>query len=210
VKNIYIILSAFIVVCVGYFLFYPYHSAQIAVEHSFVIDNDFDDTRKILVRTDAAKRLIEAFGVEVLEEKWDNVTFGVDKFRPIEWDINLHGRLKVRVKEEYFDEILLLQQDSHVERDLVVSKISLIEDAGLIKGYQNHIKFCRDGDKTKVCIRLYTKVGRRIPNLPYLREKIQNELEKASEETLKESEEAIRKLIKERSGKKLLLQFPFE
>jgi hypothetical protein len=209
-KKLAILFISFFACLAGYFLLYPHHTAEIAVERSFVLENNFDDTRKILVRTDASKRLIEAFGAEILEEKWNNVTFGVERFRPIKWDIILDGRLKVKIRQDYINEILLLNQKSQVEPDQVTSKLSLIEEAGLIQGYENHIKFYRCDEGTKVQIRMFIKIGRRIPNWPPLKSRIQATLEEEAHKTLENSEEAIRKLIKERSGKKLLLQFPFE
>jgi hypothetical protein len=209
-KPAIILALVFMVFCIGYYLFYPYYTTHIAVEKTFVIDHNIEEVRKVLVRTDVGKQLAETLGAKILEAKWDKVTLGIGELtRPGKtWDLTAHGELKVRIDNKYVKDPLLLCQKSYVKPNLVISKISLVKTVGPLTGYENNFKFSEYGDKTKVQVQLYTKIGRRIPNIPGLRDIIYERLENQSKERLDQSEKELRRLIKKNIGKALLLQLP--
>lgn len=96
-------------------------------DHQFTVDEPMRRVRKILVRTNAVKKIIAMADAELLDQEWLKMNFEIDK--PLlkrDWNIDGDGELSVRFDDAYLGshDITLLQSVDispvrlHVTNDL--------------------------------------------------------------------------------------------
>jgi hypothetical protein len=176
-----------------------YPSRQTA-RRSFVIDQDFTDVRKILVRTDSSKQIVTmGGGSEYIDQEWTAVGGQLDALQLLaDWKLELHGTLHVRTKDDYIGEhVIGLQQDVEITPDYLHSETHLNEPAERLKEYDMKTYFDRDPEtgKAKVSLELTQVI---LTDAPWFAHGIADRRVKASaERTLSNQETAIRKLIAE-------------
>jgi hypothetical protein len=176
-----------------------YPSRQTA-RRSFVIDHDFTDVRKILVRNDSAKQIVTmGGGSEYIDQEWTAVGGQLDALQLLaDWKLQLHGMLHVRTKDDYIGEqIIGLQQDVQITPDYLHSETRLSEPAKRLKGYDMKTYFDRDPEtgKAKISLELTQVI---LTDAPWFAHGIADRrVRESAERTLANQESAIRKLIAE-------------
>lgn len=208
--------GALIAVCLlalalsAYLLPRDYATTQ-TLDKSFGIDLDFTTVRKILVRTDALKRIITMTGEsEFIDQKWTAVGGGFDSLNPLDldWKIELHGTLKVRTLDPYVGQNeITLAQEVKIDRDQLHSDIELTKGSERLLDYQMTVWFFRDQEtgKTRVQQRLSQEI---LTDCPWFAHGIADRRVRASvERALRNQERAIRTVIEEnRNGLSLRLK----
>jgi hypothetical protein len=190
------------------FLLPRQYASQQAIERSFTVDVDFSTVRKILVRTDALKRIITMTGdSEFLEQKWSAVGGGLESLnlRDPKWRLDLHGNLKVRTLDPYVGQHeILLKQDVKIEPDQLDSAVDLAEGSPRLLDYEMTTRFVRDETgKTRVEQRLMEKI---LTDAPWFAHPIADARVRASvERSLANQERAIRQVIDENRNQRWLL-----
>ena len=179
-----------------------YPSRQTA-RRSFVIDHDFTDVRKILVRNNATKQIVTMGGdSEYIDDDMESV--GLESGRPLDqllnpdWQLHVNGTLRVRTKDEYVGQhTIALAQDIEITSDYLHSQTHLKEPSGRLKEYDMKTHFDRapETGKAKVTLELTQMI---LTDAPWFAHGIADRRVKASaERTLANQEEAIRKLIED-------------
>jgi hypothetical protein len=185
------------------------YASEQAVEVSFTVDQDFTTVRKILVRTDALKRIITMTGEsELLDQNWSALGGGLDSLNPLDlkWRLELHGTLKVRTLDEYVGRNdVTLRQEVKIDPDQLHSEVELTEGSKRLLDYQMTTWFMRDaaGNKTRVVQRLKQEI---LTDAPWFAHAIADRRVRASaERALTKQQRAIRKVIEDNLGKRWLL-----
>lgn len=179
-----------------------YPSRQTATR-TFLLEEDFTDVRKILVRNDSAKQIVTMGGGSTfVDQKWSAV--GLDSSRLLEelvnpdWRLELHGTLHVRTTDEYIGEhVIALKQDVEITPDFLHSETHLEEPAERLRQYDMKTYFDRDGatGKSRVSLELTQEI---LTDAPFWAHPIADRRVRQSvERTLENQETAIRKLIAE-------------
>jgi hypothetical protein len=174
-----------------------YPSRQTA-RRSFVIEQDFTDVRKILVRNDSAKQIVTmGGGSEYIDQEWTAVGGQLDAIQLLaDWKLELHGTLHVRTKDDYIGEHkIALSQDVKIEPDFLHSETHLKEPAERLKQYDMKTHFDRDKEtgKAKVTLELTQEI---LTHAPWFAHGIADRrVRESAERTLANQEAAIRQLI---------------
>jgi hypothetical protein len=167
---------------------------------TFVLDHNFTDVRKILVRNDSAKQIVTmGGGSEYVDQEWSAVGGQLDAIQLLaDWKLELHGTLHVRTKDEYIGEhVIGLRQDVEITPDYLHSTTHLNEPAERLQAYDMKTMFDRDQqtDKAKVTLELTQEI---LTDAPWFAHGIADRRVKQSvDKTLANQEAAIRKLIAE-------------
>jgi hypothetical protein len=176
-----------------------YPSRQTA-RRSFIIDQNFTDVRKILVRNDSAKQIVAmGGGSEFIDQEWSAVGGELDALELLsDWRLELHGTLRVRTKDEYIGEhVIALAQDVEITPDFLRSEVHLKEPAERLKEYDMETHFERDGRTGKARINL-EMTQQILTDAPWWAHAIADRrVRQSAERTLANQETAIRKLIAE-------------
>lgn len=187
-----------------------YATEQI-VERSFTIDLDFSTVRKILVRTDAAKRIITMTGdSEFVEQKWTALGGGLDLANLLDpkWRLDLRGDLTLRTLDDYIGKNeIKLSQDVKIDSDQLHSEVALKEGSPRLLDYGMTTWFVREASDgtTRVVQRLKQQI---LTDAPWFAHWVADRhVRKSAERSLVNQEQAIRKVIDDnRDNRRLLLQ----
>jgi hypothetical protein len=199
---------------VGGLIFRGEYETQQTATRTFTIDQDFTKVRKILVRFDGAKKLVEMGGDTYLEQKWSDVDakLGAENLLNPDWHLELDGVLKVQTHDAYVgDQDLDLTQKVVITVDMLHSDVKMKEPAGRLHNYALITNFDRQEPEsakppetggavelatagtTKVELKLTEKI---LTDPPWFAHGIADRRVKASvEKRLEHQEEAIRKFI---------------
>jgi hypothetical protein len=185
------------------------YTTEQVVERSFTIDLDFSTVRKILVRTDAAKRIITMTGdSEFVEQSWTALGGGLDLTRLLDpkWKLDLHGDLKLRTLDEYIGRgEIKLSQDVKIDADQLHSDVALTEGSQRLLDYGMTTWFVRESSDgtTRVMQRLKQKI---VTDAPWFATWVADlRVRQSAERSLENQEQAIRRVIEENRDKRWLL-----
>lgn len=148
-----------------------------AVERTFVINHDFTKVRKIMVRTNAAQKIITMGGTsEFVDQKWsggsiatESDNFGEALLKGIlsadpDWQLNLEGNLKVRTLDDYVgQEVVTLRQNVQISPDFIDSRTRLVEGSERLVDYAMTTRLEREEDHTKVTLELMQEIKTHAP-----------------------------------------------
>ncbi len=191
-------------------------------QRSFVIEEDFTKVRKIMVRTNAAKEIVTmGGGSEFVEQQWDDgsaIAAGEDVGKKLlrnllsgdpDWQLQLHGTLKVRTLDPYISNNengkneVTLEQDVEIVPDHLQSDTKLVEGSGRLLDYAMTTRLEREDDHTRVTLKLTQEIN---TDAPWFAHGIADRRVRASaERTLANQEDAMRRLIEENREKNWLL-----
>jgi len=187
------------------------------VTRSFVLDENFTQIRKILVRSNATQSIATMGGdSELIEQTWRNAdvaaegdTFGKKILQSIfsgepRWNLKMSGILKIRTLDEYIGEaIVTLHQEVEIWPDHLQSEVTLAEGSERLLGYALSTRLARDGDQTTVQLQLTQKIK---TDAPWFAHGIADRRVHASaEQTLSGQEQAMRQFLAENTDKAGLL-----
>jgi len=180
---------------------------------SFVLDENFTQIRKILVRSNATQNMVTMGGdSELLEQTWSNGdvdaegdTFGKKILQSFfsgnsDWKLKLNGILKVRTSDEYIGEaVVTLHQEVEIKPDHLQSEVTLAEGSERLLGYTLSTRLARDGDQTTVQLQLTQEIK---TDAPWFAHAIADRRVLASaEQTLSSQEQAMRQFLVENADK---------
>ena len=129
-----------------------------SARRTFTIDVSFPQVRKILVRTDAARRITtEAPEVRLSSSSGTINRWGLDSFdlKNPQWRIESHGRMKVRTNDDYIgQQLITLDQDVVISPASLRSEVQLEQGSGRLIGYALVTQFAQREGKPKSTCRL--------------------------------------------------------
>jgi hypothetical protein len=185
------------------------YATEQTVQRTFTVDLDFSTVRKILVRTDAAKRIITMTGdSEFIDQNWTAIGGGLDSINLLnpQWRLELHGNLKLRTLDDYIGRNeILLQQEVKIDPDQLHSDVELKEGSKRLLDYAMTTWFTRDEHTatTRVLQRLKQKI---LTDAPWFGHWVADRrVRRSAERALVNQEQAIRKVIEDNRDKRWLL-----
>ncbi len=176
-----------------------YTSRQQA-ERNLTLDEDFTIVRKILIRKDGAKRIIEMGGdSQFIRQEWGALSGEVASIRWSDpnWRLALDGILTVRTLNEYVgSHEIELDQKIEITVDRVDSDVRLRKPAGRLRDYQLTTRFSRtERNQTRVEIRLEQEI---MTDAPWFAHSIADDRVLAAvERSITKQQSGIRRFIAE-------------
>lgn len=168
--------------------------ADATCEHTFVINENFDQVRKIMVRTNPLQTLVELRGNRLVEHKFDNLDLQMDRFRDPNWEIKGQGWFIVETNNEHIGkQMLFFDQHVHVTKDYLFAEEIMKQPAGRLNGYSTTIEMFRDGEATKVRVRVFIRYSRKATE--YHRTMIQSGVNEAASKEVQTTERGLQILV---------------
>ena len=144
-----------------------HYVADVTVKRTFSIARPFTSLRKIMVRTDAAKQIMNAgANSTVISQEWDGHNFKLDRLsiRNPEWRIDATGNLKVRIQNHYLgSKIIDFSQNVTITPDQIDSIVNLKKPEGQLLGYKVTIEMSADGSTSLINQSLNLKIDTPAP-----------------------------------------------
>ena len=180
--------------------------ADSSAEHSFTVDVPMARVRKILVRTNAIKKIVAMSNAELVDQKWEDLDLDVDKpLRKRDWDVDGKGKITVKINDSYLGQHeLTLNQTVSVEPELLSSSNSLSEPSGPIKAYETSLVLKPDENgnasfSTKLSLNVSTTANILTSGI------VRRSIKSSAEDSLQKQEKVIREIIEGYSDKLLIL-----
>ena len=175
-------------------------------KHEFTVDVTMERARKILVRTNAAKKIVAMADAELLDQEWSDLD--IDAKRPLlkrDWHVDGTGEMKVRINNSYLgshDVTLDQSLDIRAEKLQVSNKLN--KPAGPIGEYSSELTLIPD-DSGKA--RFETSLDLQINTTAnfFTKSTVESEIQSAAQSALEKQEEAIRSVIADQDGKLLIV-----
>ena len=182
-------------------------TVESTAEHEFTINERMPRVRKILVRTNAAKKIVAMADAELKDQKWLDMQFDLGgKILDRDWQVDGEGQLEVVVNNSYLGEInLVLDQNIDIRREQmkVVSKLGN-NSSGAITKYDSSVELtpAENGQanfQTSLSLVVSTKANF------FTRSIVQKNIEVAAKDALENQEQAFREVVEAQKGKLIIV-----
>ena len=190
------------------FAFSPQQELEVtsSASHQFTIDESMERVRKILVRTNAAKKIIAMSDAELKGQKWLDMNFKMPKrILDRDWHLDGEGKLKVLIKDGYIgDNEITLNQAIDIQRQRLHVTNVLDQPVGAIRDYDSTMTLTPDdvGNAT-----FESKLNLKIKTTAnwLTKSKVESEIKESAKKSLERQEQAIRAAVEEQAGKPFIL-----
>lgn len=205
-RNYFLIGLAIVAVIAGIAM--PVLTLEVASEaqHRFELDVRMARVRKIMVRTNAVKKIVAMADATLLDQKWQNMAFESEgSLLKGDWNVSGEGRLSIQINDAYLgQQSIRLNQTIDVEPDRLYSINDLIEPSESIREYASTLELIPDADNNAV-VECTLKLKIRTTASLLTRAYVRQEIEAAAAKSLDQQEIAIRELVDEQSGKLIIM-----
>lgn len=190
---------------VGYFFLQWPYVTSCCVSNRFIVNEDFDVVRKTLVRTPAKYKILEANGATVIEQKWDNLSLGLDRIINPNWMVDGSSVIKLNVKNPHWGQrVMIVKQIINITPDKMLITVVLLRPVEELKSYKMVLDLGRYGDRTVVDVKLVMGIEVNAPHTQSVHDLINNRLKKAANETIVANQESIISNVEKYKGKTFL------
>ena len=190
----------------GWFLTTSDLTVESSAQHEFTIDERMPRVRKILVRTNAVKKIVAMADAKLMDQKWLDMQFDSGgKLLDRNWHVEGNGELEVVVNNGYLGDVnLTLDQDVDIRREQLKSVSKLAKTSGAITKYNSGIELTPDSDgnakfQTSLSLEVSTKANF------FTRGIVEKNIRAAADNALKAQEQAFRQIVDEKEGEFLIL-----
>ena len=190
------------------FAFLPQEELEVAssAEHQFTIDVKMERVRKVLVRTNAAKKIIAMSDAELKNQKWLDMRFEMPgKILDRNWHVDGEGKLQVLIKDGYIgDHQITLNQAVDITRQRLHVTNDLTESDGAIQDYASVMTLTPDefGNAAFDC-KLNLKVKTTANQIT--KGRVESEIKAAAKKSLERQEQAIRDIVEEHADETIIM-----
>ena len=181
-------------------------TVESSAQHEFTIDERMPRVRKILVRTNAAKKIVAMADAELLDQTWLDMNFDKgEKLLDRDWQVDGEGQLEVVVNNSYLGKInLTLDQNVDISRERLDVKSELSDSSGAITKYDSSVELTPDDNgkarfRTSLSLVVSTKAN------IFTRSVVKKNIEAAAADALEKQEQAFREVVSEKEGEFLIL-----
>ena len=190
------------------FAFSPQQELEVtsSAVHQFTIDEPMERVRKILVRTNAVKKIVAMSDAELKGQKWLDMGFEMPgKLLDRNWHVEGEGKLGVLIKNSYIgDNQITLNQAVDIKRQRLHVTNELDQPAGAIRDYDSVMTLTPDdignaAFETKLELKIKTTANW------ITKSKVEKEIKASAEKSLQRQEQAIREAVQEQDGKMFIL-----
>ncbi len=174
--------------------------------NKFTIDVPMTKVRKILVRTDAGKKLIAMSDAEFVNQDWSELDLEADQpLRKRDWDISSSGVLTVQTTDPLVgNHELNLKQDLQIQPELLEIKSHLTEPSGPIRNYQSSLTIVPDeAANTQIDATLSLTYRQQVNWLT--KSYAEKRIHSAADRSLARQEEGLRKAVAEYADQLFIL-----
>lgn len=175
-------------------------------DYEFTVDVPMPRLRKILVRTNAVKKIIAMADAELLDQEWLDLNFQAD--RPLlnrDWKLDGSGQLKVNVNDPYIgNHLITLNQSVEINPDRLKVENDLDKPVGSIREYSSTLTLIPDASGNA---KIVSSVNLRINTSAnwFLQSAVENSIRDAALKSLKKQEQAIRELVEDHADELFIL-----
>ena len=181
-------------------------TVESTAQHEFTIDEGMPRVRKILVRTNAVKKIVAMADAELLDQKWLDMDIDLGKkILKRDWHVDGQGKLDVVVNNSYLGKInLTLDQSVDIRRERLQVESKLGKSSGAITKYDSNVELTPDESgqahfKTSLSLVVSTKANF------FTRSVVKKNIEAAAADALDSQEQAFREVVKEKEGEFLIV-----
>lgn len=182
-------------------------SANVAatVEHAFVIKESFARVRKILVRTNAIKKVVAMTNSQLVDQQWLNVSFDLKSLlRDPDWNVGGQGTLTVKTTDPYVGEHeITLNQDVNIRVDQLRVSNRLTEPVSKLRKYDTVMEAIDNRGTSEFRATLTLEVTTTVT--PLFRRIAKRRVYEAAEKALRQQEQAIRNIVEEHKDDLIIL-----
>jgi len=175
-------------------------------QHQFVLDEPMQRVRKILVRTNAVKKIVAMADAQLLEQKW--LQMQLELARPLfnrDWHLDGTGQLIVETNDSYIGQYeITLEQSVDITPDRLFAINKLSQPIGPIQQYTSTIELTPDKNgnaKISSSLKLEIKT-----TASWLTSSIvESEIRVAAQNALEKQEQAIRQIVESHRDELIIL-----
>ena len=181
-------------------------TVESSAQHEFTIDEGMPRVRKILVRTNAVKKIVAMADAKLLDQKWLDMNFDLGgKILDRNWHVDGDGQLEVVVNNSYLGDVnMTLDQKVDIRRDQLESVSKLAKTSGAITKYDSRIELTPDSaGKAKFQTSLSLEVST-TANF-FTRSLVEKNIRAAADDALKAQEKAFRQIVNDKKDELLIL-----
>lgn len=174
---------------------------------SFLIDCDFDQARKIMVRTDPLERLVAACGRRIVNKQVRSVDVSTDKLINGNWDLNCRNYLVEDTPDPLGGRVnLFIIQSVRVQPDRLTSRNVLDKPTGHFLCQDAVLTMQRSGKKTLATIDITAGVTFYAPWCPGLQDHLDGKVTEGIQAALRGLRDELTKVVTERKGQTFLFK----
>ena len=203
-----ILVAGLIILAAGLVLFAAILPVDVTsqADHRFQLDVGMPRARKILVRTNAVKKIVAMADATLLDQQWQNMAFeSTGSLLKGNWHVTGEGRLSIDVNDDYLGkQSIQLNQTVDIKPDRLVSSNELLEPSKSIREYSSSLELTPGADENaefdlSLKIRVRTTAGLITRGI------VQREIEAAAVKSLNQQEKVIRELVAQQRDKLLII-----
>ena len=208
IKKILIAAAVLIVVGTIAVLLLPQQSITVgsSATSSFVVDAPMKRVRKILVRTNAVKKIVAMADAKIQDQKWLDMKFDIDR-RLIDrdWTLDGSGELVVQINDAYLGQHdITLQQSVDIAPTRLHSTNQAAGPQGPVQKYASELTLAEDENgKAKFDLSLNLEIQTTANFLT--RSRVESEIKAAAGRSLEKQEIALRQVVDDHKGDLIIL-----
>ena len=194
----YLLISIVILAAVIAFLAVPTSTLEVSsqAQHRFELDERMPRVRKIMVRTNAVKKIVAMADATLLDQKWKNMEFETEgSLLSGDWHVSGEGQLSIQINDTYLgQQSIQLAQTVDVKPERLYSTNDLVEPSESVREYDSTLELTPGADGNAV-IMSTLKIKIRTTASWLTRFYVRREIEAAAAKSLDQQETAIRELV---------------
>lgn len=183
-------------------LLIPHHKSCSQCSNVYQIDEPFDKVRKVMMRKDSLRKMVEYSHGELISENWQSLTINPEKILR-DWNVDGVAYFTIRMENKDTGSMILnFRLDVHIDQDWMESKVTLLESAGCLKEYTMYTHMLGNGDVTKVTNEVSIVYERFLPisHVQYVDKRVDG----AACNSLFTSQEATIEIVKKHNRRRFL------
>jgi hypothetical protein len=177
-----------------------------SADHTFELDAAMPRVRKILVRTNAVKKIVAMANAEFLDQKWLQLQFEID--RPIlkrDWHLDGNGELNVRTNDRYIgSHDITLKQAIDITPERLFVTNQLAEPSGPIRQYASTLTLT-PGENGKALIASHLDLTINTTASWLTQTIVQRKIRESAGIALRRQEQAIRDIVQQHAEDLIIL-----
>ncbi len=189
------------------------HAAQGQSQRTFVLDVDFTRFRKIMVRRNATKSIVEHGGMKMIEQRMQGITLDVSTDeRPVlntllgraNADVTAQQQIIVELTDSTLEaDRVSMTQTAQIDPDMLNVATEANQPTGNLQEYESRLRAVPYGSQTEVTIEVDFTVRVDIPSIFVGR--ADAKVQAAAEQAMQTQEMAIRDLIEQQADEFIIL-----
>lgn len=187
---------------------FPARTLEISAsaDHAFVIDEDMERVRKVLVRTNSVKTIVAMANARLKDQEWLELEFGSDGPLPVRnWNLEGEGKLTVVSDDPWLGaQELILDQKIQVQPERLESLNTLREPADSIRDYRSSLVLTPDS-RGKAAFHCRVQLTVRTSCSWFTCGAVEAGIQEAPAGALQKMEQAIRDLVARHDGEVVIL-----